>query len=125
MLYKIASAILLFFAIVGSVVCIMTNFDSHYVLLLSFIVYVGIPFIGAISCWKKVASGMILAIMFFTFLSVRTTSSIGDFPYISAFSLSYAFGDFANGQGYLIDLFAIFMALFISYLSKRIVLKSK
>lgn len=125
MSYKIASIILLFFALFGGVINIVTDFDNRYILLLSLVVYVCIPFIGAISCWKKLAPGMVLAVIFFAFLSVRTTSNMSILPHMSAFSIAYPIGNFSEGKGYLIDFFAIFMALFVSYLSKRIVIKSK
>ena len=88
---------------------------------ISLLLYVLLPAYGAYGTWVKSRIAIPITLVFFVSQSIRSVSSEGLIPNIAPITLSFAVGDFLNGKGYLIDFFAIFMALFLAWLFKVII----
>jgi hypothetical protein len=58
--------------------------------------------------------------VFFISQSIRSIGTDNIIPNIMPISLSVPFGDFSTGQGYLVDLFAMSMAMLLAWLLKRV-----
>ena len=95
-----------------------SEFESKPVLnLLPYVVlYILIPAYGSISVWKQSQMGLLISLLFFVSQSIRLIGGDSWLPYSPPFSLGLPFGNFSDGQGYLIDFFAISMAIFLALL---------
>ena len=118
MKFKLASIIIAIYCLVGIGVIIFSEFESKPILnLLSYIfVFILIPTYGAYATWNKNKKGLLICSLFFLSQSIRLIGGESWFPYFPPISLGIPFGSFANGQGYLIDFFALVMAILLAYL---------
>ena len=116
MKFKITSAILTLYTLIGLGVTILTNFENYISVVICIIFYVFIPALGAFGIWMKNRGLIFISILFFISLSIRNVGNDSIIPHIAPITVSFPFGDFANGEGYLIDYFAIFMAIFLTWL---------
>lgn len=121
MYFKLASIILALFAVIGLVLCLYLDFESYLNTITSVLLYVFIPAYGAYGTWNKSAISIFLSLMLFILLSIRTVNVDSLIPHISPISISFPIGDFSKGEGYLIDYFAIFMAIFLACLFKIVI----
>ena len=80
--------------------------------------YVFIPAFGAYGTWFKNRVAIFITLLFFVSQSFRTVGGDSAIAHIAPITISLPIGDFVNGKGYLIDLFAIGMAVFIGWLLK-------
>ncbi|GAA6170360.1 hypothetical protein NBRC116592_00300 [Colwellia sp. KU-HH00111] len=119
--FKIATYILALFSLIGLIATIYIDFESNLSALISLLLYVLLPAYGAYGTWVKSRIAIPITLVFFVSQSIRSVSSEGLIPNIAPITLSFAVGDFLNGKGYLIDFFAIFMALFLAWLFKVII----
>ncbi|QIZ77538.1 hypothetical protein [Ferrimonas lipolytica] len=120
MKYKIAVFIQALFSLIGLALITVSGFNSIKSTLIYFVLYVLIPAYGAYGSCVKSRIAIAISLFFFVSQSIRSVSDSSVIPYIAPLALSFPFGDFSNGQGYLIDFFAIFMALFLGWLLKAI-----
>jgi hypothetical protein len=61
-----------------------------------------------------------VSLVLFIFMSVRRVGEGAMLPHIAPITFSLPIGDFANGQGYLIDVFAIIMVMYMGWLFKTV-----
>ncbi|NQZ22697.1 MAG: hypothetical protein HRT53_11635 [Colwellia sp.] len=118
MKFKFASSILAVYAIIALGVFIFSGFEHKAVInLFSYaFLYIVIPAYGAFGIWKHKQRSVFISLLFFVSQSIRTIGGDNWFIYGAPFSLGMAFGDFSDGQGYLVDYFAISMAVFLALL---------
>ncbi|MEW6993818.1 hypothetical protein AADZ84_06065 [Colwelliaceae bacterium MEBiC 14330] len=125
MKFKVASFILALFTLIGLVVITYSNFESDLSALISILLFVLLPAYGAYGTWVKSRMAILITVVFFIFQSVRNVGTDNLFPHIAPITISFPIGDFSNGQGYLIDFFAISMAIFLAWLLKVVITPNK
>jgi len=118
MKFKVASSILALFTLIGLVIIIYSDFESDLSALISILLFVLLPAYGAYGTWVKSRIAILMTVVFFVTQSVRNVGTDNLFPHIAPITISFPIGDFSNGQGYLIDFFAISMAIFLAWLLK-------
>lgn len=123
--FKVASSILALYTLIGLGVTIYSDFESDLSALVSILLYVLIPAYGTYGTWTKSRIAMLITLVFFISQSVRSVGTDGLIPHIAPITISFPVGDFSNGQGYLIDLFAISMAVFLAWLLKLVITPNK
>ena len=121
MFFKLASVVLSLFALIGVGVCLYFDFESSLSGIASVLLFVLVPIYGAYGTWNKNALGIFLSLIMFMFLSIRKVSVDSLLPHIAPISISFPIGDFSNGDGYLVNYFAIFMAIFLAWLLKVVI----
>lgn len=104
------------FALIGLGVTIFAGLANTLTVFLCLILYVVIPAYGSYGTFVKSRRAIVVSMVFFVSQSIRNIDNTSLLPHISPISISFAFGDVANGQGYLIDYFAIFMVVFLAWL---------
>lgn len=114
--FTVATSIQLLFALIGLGITIYTDIENNLSMLVSAILFVLIPALGAYGTYFRKPSAILVSLFFFLFQSVRSVGGDNIVPNIMPITLSFSFGDFLNGQGYLVDFFAIFMAIFLAWL---------
>jgi hypothetical protein len=125
MKFKVASSILALFTLIGLVVIIYSDFESDLSALISILLFVLLPAYGAYGTWVKSRIAILITVVFFTSQSVRNVGTDNLLPHIAPITISSPIGDFSNGQGYLIDFFAISMAIFLAWLLKVVITPNK
>ncbi|WDE12094.1 hypothetical protein [Thalassomonas haliotis] len=127
MKYKLASAVLALFSLLGiGVIAFSGVEDKAFVDIFSYlVVFVLIPGYGAYGVWYKRRKAMLVTLMVFASLSIREVGLDSWFPYFPPLSLGIPFGDFSDGQGYLADFFAIAMAMSLAILLWPLVVPEK
>jgi len=114
--FKLASLIHALYALIGLSIVIFYEFEHIKSIVFSCLLYVLIPLYGAYGCYVANAKALVVSILFFISQSVRHVGNENVLPHIAPISISFPFGDFASGNGYLIDFFALFMAFYVGYL---------
>lgn len=125
MKFLVATWIQVIFSMIGAAIIAGSDIEGNLSLVLGVLVFVIIPALGAYGTYFKNPIVILTSLVFFIFQSVRTINADSLIPNIRPISISYGFGDFSTGQGFLIDFFAIFMAIFLAWLLKVIVLPHK
>ncbi|WDE05198.1 hypothetical protein SG34_028550 [Thalassomonas viridans] len=122
MKFKCAGFILAMFSLIGIGVMAFSGFENKPLLnIFSYLaVFVLIPAYGAYDVWHKRRKGLLAALLFFASQSIREIGGESWFPYFPPVSLGVPFGDFSDGQGYLVDFFAIAMAMLLAFLLWRL-----
>ncbi|MFT2089956.1 hypothetical protein [Paraglaciecola sp. 2405UD69-4] len=120
-MFKLASCILGVFALIGLWVIISLGFQSSVSAVISVLLYVLIPGYGAYGIWVKSRNAILITLLCFLWQSIRSVGDASLIPYIAPISMAVPIGDFENGQGYLVDFFALFMVLYLSYLFKLVI----
>jgi hypothetical protein len=123
--FKVASSILALFTLIGLGVTIFSDFENIERLIICSVLYVLIPAYGAYGTFIRSRTGILVSMTLFLFQSIRSVGSDSLIPHIAPITISFPFGDFSNGQGYLIDYFAIFMAIFLAWLLKVVITPNK
>jgi hypothetical protein len=123
--FKTASVLLALFSLIGLVATLYTELESLFISVICMIMFVFIPAYGSYGIWVKNKHAIVITLMFFIWQSVRSVNADNVMPNIAPITVSFAVGDFSNGEGYLVDFFAIFMALFLAYLLKMLITQSK
>ena len=118
MKFKVASAIIALYGLIGLGIVIFAGLDNTLTVFLCLILYVVIPAYGSYGAFVKSRRAIVISIVFFMSQSIRNVYHNSLLPHITPISLSFPFGDFANEQGYLVDCFAIFMVVFLAWLFK-------
>lgn len=117
---KILLCVLSVYAIVGAVISTLTDWTEQPMMQLVYLgVYTLLPAIGAYSTYKRLQLGILLALLGFLFISVRAGALPFTFPIFAPLSLSITYGDFTNGSGGLVDLFAIIVSLLLITLLRQ------
>jgi hypothetical protein len=118
MKFKFVSSILAVYAIIALGVLVFSGFEHKaFINLFSYaFLYIVIPAYGAFGVWKHNQRSVFISLLLFVSQSIRTIGGDNWFLYAPPFSLGMTFGDFSDGQGYLLDFFAIFMAVFLALL---------
>ncbi len=116
MKFKIVSLILSAFTLIGLGLLILTEFDSLVSAMVSSLLYVIMPAYGAYGLWYKRRLAIGVSLMLFVWQSVRRVNPDSVIPHISPITVSVAVGDFSNGDGYVIDFFAIGMVALLAWL---------
>ncbi|WDD99300.1 hypothetical protein [Thalassomonas actiniarum] len=113
MKFKLASIVLAIFSLLAIGVVAFSGMENNpLVNIFSYlVVFILIPAYGAYGAWYKRRTALFVALMVFACQSIREVGGDSWFPYFSPFSLAIPFGDFSDGQGYLVDCFAIVMAM--------------
>jgi hypothetical protein len=125
MKFKIASTILTIFTLIGLGITILTDFESELSLFICIVLYVLIPAYGAYGTFVKSRLAVIISLLFFISQSIRHVSEGSLIPHLAPITISFPLGDFSKGQGYLIDVFAIFMVVLLAWLLKDGMLSHK
>lgn len=121
MKFTIATLIQLLFALIGLGIIIYSDIENDLSIFVSFVLFVLIPSLGAYGTYFKKRSAILISLVFFISQVYRSISTDNLIPNIRAITISFPFGDFSNGHGYLIDFFAIFMAIFLAWLLKEVI----
>ncbi len=120
MKFKVASLILALFSLIGFIGIIYVGFDSDFSLVIGIVLYGLIPAYGAYGTWVKSRIAIFILLLFFVSQCIRSIGTDSLLPNFTPITISFPFGDFSDGQGYLIDLFAIFMVIFLAMLLKEV-----
>lgn len=118
MKFIFASFILAIYSLIGIGIVVFSevefkaavNFYSYICL------YIVIPAYGAYGIWKHKLNAVLISLLFFLSQSIRVIGRDSWFPFAPPFSLGVPFGNFSVGQGYLVDIFAIAMVIFLALL---------
>ncbi|WP_153914264.1 hypothetical protein [Shewanella sp. TC10] len=76
--------------------------------------FIVIPFVGSYCVLKGNRLGLVPLLVLFATQVVRPLPLNELFPFQAPFSLAMPFGNFSQGQGYLVDFFAIAMLLVVA-----------
>jgi len=125
MKFKVASSILAVFTLIGMGLIVFSDFENDLSILICILLYVLIPAYGTYGTFAKSRSAIIVSILFFVWQSIRSVGTGNLIPHIAPITISFPIGDFSNGQGYLIDFFAIFMVIFLAWLLKVAITPNK
>ncbi|MDO6719191.1 hypothetical protein Q4575_07260 [Psychrosphaera sp. 1_MG-2023] len=125
MKFKVASSILAIFTLIGLGIVIFSDFESTASRLICLALYVLIPAYGAYGIFIRSRRAIFVSVAFFISQSIRMVDSESIIPHIAPITVSVPFGDFSNGQGYLIDYFAIVMVVFLIWLLKGLMTPNK
>jgi len=123
--FTVATSIQALFSLIGLGITIFSDIEGDLSILVSFILFFLIPALGAYGTHFKKRSAILVSLVFFLSQSIRGIGTDNIIPNIMPISISFPFGDFSSGQGYLIDLFAIFMAIFLGWLLKLVITSNK
>lgn len=118
-MFTLATAIMAIFSFIGLWIVFLEQYNNPHSLILSTLLYVIIPAFGAYGTYFKRPTAILMAAFYFASQIVRCISHDSFLPNVAPITIALPFGDFAQGKGYLIDYFAIFMAIYCSYLFKR------
>jgi len=116
MAFKLASIILILFALIGVVVMFTFDFNSHFAVFFCLLCYVCIPMYGAYGCWNKRRLAISVALVFFLSQMVREMGYEIALPHISPITILYSMENLTDAKGVYIDLFALGMVLLLSWL---------
>ena len=118
MKFKLTSFMLAIFSLIGvGIVALSEGENKPFFNILPYlVVFILVPAYGAYSAWHRQRKGLLVALFFFASQSIRGIGGDSGFPYLPPISLGFPFGDFADGQGYLVDFFAIFVTLVLAWL---------
>lgn len=114
MLVKVLSAVLLAYGAVGLIISVLSDWAVMATQAKYIFVYVVMPWLGVLALQKKSRITLFLVLLTFAFISVRLSFWASSFPIIAPISMSITYGDFANGTGALVDLFAIIVVILIA-----------
>lgn len=103
---------------IGLITIIYSDFESDISFLVSVLIFVAFPAYGTYGTWTKSRISIFITLLFFVSQSVRHVGVDSFIPHIAPITISFSIGDFSSGQGYLIDFFAISMAIFLAWLLK-------
>jgi len=120
-MFKFANAILLVYALIGLVICFVVEFESSVDILQVVLLFITIPLIGAYGVWKRNFIAIAVSIVPFVLQSVRSISPDRFIPNIAPITISIPVGDFSNGNGYLVDFFALFMIVYLTILLCKLI----
>lgn len=113
---KVCSLILGLYAVIGAVAAVLALTHNWSAFVIGFALFAAIPALCCYGVWRKRPLAYLLGIGYFVFQSIRHVDPNSVIPHIAPITLSFPVGDFANGTGYLVDIFAISMALCLVYL---------
>ena len=119
-MFKFACATLLVYALIGLVICFVVEFESNIDILLVVLLFITIPLIGAYGVWKRNIIAIAVSVVPFVLQSVRSISPDRFIPNIAPITISLPVGDFSNGNGYLVDFFALFMILYLTIMLSKL-----
>lgn len=125
MKFTIATLIQALFALIALGIIIYSDIESDLSIFVSIVFFVLIPSLGAYGTYFKKRSEILVSLVFFISQVYRSINTDNIIPNIRPITISFPFGDFSNGHGYLIDLFAIFMAIFLAWLLKLVITSNK
>lgn len=125
MLGKILSVVLFLYGVVGSVIVYLHEWTEIVTQLQYFLIYVVAPWVGVAAIQKQSRWPLSAVLLVFVFISVRLSVFAASFPIVAPISMSITFGDFYNGTGGLIDLFAIIVVILIAQSIRQINNESK
>ncbi len=120
MKFNVASSILALYSLIGFIGIIYVGFDSNFSLLIGIVLYGLIPAYGAYGAWLRSRIAIVISLLFFISQCIRSIGTDSLLPNFAPITVSFPVGDFSNGQGYLIDFFAIFMVIFLAMLLKEV-----
>jgi hypothetical protein len=123
--FTIATLIQALFALIGLGIVMYSYIESDLSIFISIVFYVLVPSLGAYGTYFKKRSAILVSLVFFISQVYRNISTDNLIPNIRPITISFPFGDFSNGHGYLIDFFAIFMAIFLAWLLKEVIATNK
>ena len=104
----------------GVGIIVISDVESILHSLIVVLLYVLIPAYAAYGTFFKHRTAIVVSLLFFMFQSLRRVSNDGLITHTAPISISVPFGDFANGRGFLIDFFAITMAIVFAWLLKSL-----
>jgi presenilin-like A22 family membrane protease len=116
MKFKVPSLILVIFASIGFFICVRSGFESYNQTIIAALLYVVIPLYGAYGLWRRKQLAIVVLIIFFAYQCIRSVEPGSAMSFTVPISISLPIGDFAKGEGYLIDLFAILMMVGLAWL---------
>lgn len=120
MKFKVVSFILAAFTLIGLGITLYTGVENPLSTVICILLYVLIPAYGAYGTWVQNRGAIFITLLFFISQSVRNVGNGSLIPHIAPITVSFPIGDFVNGEGYLIDFFAIFMAIYLAWLLREI-----
>jgi len=116
MKFKVASSILALYSLIGFIGTLYAELG----LLMGVLFYGLIPAYGAYGTWLSSRIAIVISLLFFTSQCIRSIGTDSLLSNFTPITISFPVGDFSNGQGYLIDFFAIFMVIFLATLLKEV-----
>jgi hypothetical protein len=123
--FNLAKYLLVIYALTAVAVIVLSPYENNSSLSLAFYIlaFILIPLCGAYGAWQQRRKALFISFLFFLSQSIRVIGGGYWFPYPSPISLGVPFGDFSNGQGYLIDFFAIAIAIHLASLLRILTIK--
>ena len=124
---KLAGIILCLYGVTGFGVMAFSE-PSHDILfnLVSYgLIFTVIPLLGAYGLWFHKSWAMGFTLVFFLLQSVKPFIFLQWLPFYPPISLGIPFGDFTKGTAYLVDFFAIAMAVYSLILCLRQLFNTK
>lgn len=115
--YALASILLLLYSVIGLIVFVNFEFEQVTVMVVSGLLFSVLPAYGALGAWRQKGLPVVITCLFFFFQSIRHVSEDSFLPLIAPITLSFPFEDFSQGRGFLIDFYAVFMAIFLACLA--------
>ena len=120
MKFTLAASIQALYALIGLGLTLHSDIPSDLSRLASFVLFALIPAYGAYGTYFRRPGGILVSLIFFISQSIRRVSPDSFVPDVMPITVSFPIGDFSDGQGYLVDVFALFMAIFLAWLLKSV-----
>lgn len=111
---RILNLIFVSYSILGLASLLLSDWQLISSQVIYAIVYILLPLVGVLAVYKKSSIGLGLQFILFICISIRIPNLIPNSLLAAPISIGLPIGDFSNGSGVLIDLFAIMVAILIA-----------
>lgn len=111
---RILTLIFISYSAFGLISVILSDWKPISNQIMYAIVYALLPLLGIIAVYKKSILGLSFQFILFLLVSIRVPSLIPNTLLAAPVSFSFPVGDFVQGAGALIDLFAIMVTILIA-----------
>ena len=120
-LAKVLITLLILYAIIGLASSLTFDWQMPSVGLFSYLAfYIGLPLFAALAITRKHKVSLFVCSLGFFFIGLRVVGLTDLLPFHAPISISITFGDFSNGTGGLVDLFAILLGVLFILISRQI-----
>lgn len=111
---RILNLIFVSYSLLGLTFVLLSDWQLISNQIIYSIVYALLPLLGVVALYKKSKLGLLLQLILFSFIGIRIPSLIPNSLLAAPISVAFPVGDFVQGAGALIDLFAIMVTILIA-----------
>ena len=116
--YQLTTALLVIIALIALAIVLLTpaSNTSLFRALAYGAVFVFLPLVAAWGLWSEKTWGILLSMLFYLSQCVKPLAILSWFPFMPPVSLAIPYGNFTQGEGMLIDVYAITITAWLVFL---------